>query len=47
MSDSAASIARALGGKRSGRGYVCRYPVPSHGRGDRSPSLSVADEVQL
>jgi phage/plasmid primase-like uncharacterized protein len=43
---SAAAIARALPGSiRHGKGYLIRCPVPSHGkgRGDRSPSLSVAD----
>jgi hypothetical protein len=41
----AASIARALGGKRNSDGFLCRCPVPSHGkrRGDRNPSLSVRD----
>jgi putative DNA primase/helicase len=42
----AASIARALPGSiRHGKGYLIRCPVPSHGkgRGDRSPSLSIAD----
>ena len=45
MSGTAASIARALGGHRSGSGYLCRCPVPNHGRGrgDRTPSLSIAD----
>jgi putative DNA primase/helicase len=42
---SAEGIARALGGARSGLGWICRCPVPDHGqgRGDRSPSLSLAD----
>jgi len=41
----ARSIAQALGGIRNGNGYLCRCPVPSHGkgRGDRNPSLSIAD----
>jgi putative DNA primase/helicase len=41
----AATIARALGGRRSADGYLCRCPLPSHGqgRGDRSPSLLVKD----
>lgn len=41
----AAGVARALHGKRHARGFLCRCPVPSHGqgRGDRNPSLSVAD----
>ena len=37
----AVSIARALGGKRSGRGWVCR--CPSHN--DHSPSLWVREAV--
>jgi putative DNA primase/helicase len=42
---SARDISRALRGVPNGRGYLCRCPVPSHGRGhgDRSPSLSIAD----
>ena len=42
---SAADIARAFHGTRNGRGYLCRCPLPSHGkgRGDRNPSLSVWD----
>jgi hypothetical protein len=45
MSESAADIAKALGGKRSGRGYICRCPCSNHGKGngDRNPSLSIAD----
>ncbi len=42
----AADIARALpGSTRNGNGWLCRCPVPDHGRGrgDRSPSLSVCD----
>jgi hypothetical protein len=41
----AESIAQSLGGSRSGGGYVCRCPLPSHGkrRGDRNPSLSISD----
>lgn len=42
----AAAIARRLGGAvRHGRGWLARCPVPSHGqgRGDRRPSLSIAD----
>lgn len=37
-------IARALSGVRSGASYLCRCPVPSHGKGkgDRRPSLSIA-----
>jgi putative DNA primase/helicase len=42
---SAATIARALGGHRSAEGYLCRCPLPSHGKGsgDRNPSLFVKD----
>lgn len=42
---SAAEISRALKGHRSGNGWACHCPVPSHGKGhgDRSPSLSVSD----
>ena len=38
-------IARALGGKPNGDGFLCRCPVPGHGKraGDRHPSLSVKD----
>jgi putative DNA primase/helicase len=41
----AATVARALGGKRNGGGFLCHCPVPSHGKrqGDRNPSLSVRD----
>ena len=42
----ARSIAQALPGSiRNGNGYLCRCPVTSHGkgRGDRNPSLSIAD----
>jgi hypothetical protein len=41
----ASEIAKALGGHRNGQGYLCRCPVPAHGRGkgDRTPSLSIAD----
>jgi putative DNA primase/helicase len=35
----AATIANALGGRRSGRGWICRCPV----HGDDTPSLSLAD----
>lgn len=36
-------IAHALGGRRTGDGWLCRCPVSSHGRGrgDRNPSLLV------
>jgi putative DNA primase/helicase len=43
---SAASIAKALPGSvRNGLGFLCRCPVPSHGKGkgDHNPSLSIAD----
>jgi len=42
---SAATIAKVLSGHRNGHGYLCRCPVPSHGRGhgDKNPSLSIAD----
>jgi putative DNA primase/helicase len=41
----AATIARALGGKRNGHGFLCHCPVSSHGRGrgDRNRSLSLRD----
>jgi putative DNA primase/helicase len=39
------TISRALNGVPSGNGYVCRCPVPGHGKGkgDRARSLSVCD----
>jgi putative DNA primase/helicase len=42
---SADAIGRALKGKRNGNGWLVRCPCPNHGkgRGDRFPSLSVAD----
>ena len=42
MSD-AERIARALNGKRTTEGFLCRCPVPGHGKGqgDRNPSLLV------
>ena len=43
---SAATIASARGGKNAGGGnWLMRCPVPAHGkgRGDRSPSLTIAD----
>src|SRR4051794_24835613 len=43
---SAAEAARALGGRQvSGERFLCRCPVPHHGRGlgDRSASLSLMD----
>jgi putative DNA primase/helicase len=41
----ALGVCMALRGKRHGKGYLVRCPIPSHGRGggDRHPSLSVAD----
>ena len=41
----AADIAAALRGHRSGDGWLCRCPVPSHGqgRGDKNPSLFIRD----
>jgi putative DNA primase/helicase len=46
MSD-ASTIARALDGVRNtnGNGYLCRCPLPTHGkgRGDRNRSLSIRD----
>lgn len=42
----ASNIARALGGAvRTGSGWLARCPNPGHGRGrgDRNPSLSIAD----
>src|ERR1700731_3577443 len=42
----ARSIAQALSGSiRNGNGFLCRCPVATHGkgRGDRNPSLSIAD----
>ena len=42
---SADHIGTALKGRRNGNGWLVRCPCPNHGkgRGDRSPSLSVAD----
>jgi hypothetical protein len=41
----AAEIARVLGGRPAGNGYLCRCPVPTHGKGngDRHPSLGIRD----
>jgi putative DNA primase/helicase len=41
----AATIARALGGKPIADGFLCRCPVPGHGKGngDRNRSLIVKD----
>ena len=43
----AAEIATGFGGRRNGAGFLCRCPVPGHGRGrgDRNPSLSLRDGV--
>lgn len=45
MNGDAATIAKILGGKPEGGGYLCSCPVKGHGkgRGDRRPSLSVSD----
>lgn len=45
FSGPAAEIARHWGGVRSGTGWLVRCPVPGHGRGrgDLTPSLSIAD----
>jgi putative DNA primase/helicase len=45
MSARAEAIAQRLGGKRTGAGFLCRCPVPTHGkgRGDLRPSLAVSD----
>jgi hypothetical protein len=42
--DLAGHIAKALHGTRNGNGWLCRCPLPGHGRGrgDRNPSLSIA-----
>lgn len=42
---SAEAVKRALGGIATSSGYLCRCPVPTHGRGlgDRHPSLTVKD----
>ena len=43
---SATDVARALGGHHCGAGgYLCRCPIPTHGKGngDRRPSLSIKD----
>jgi hypothetical protein len=41
----AAEVAAMLHGRAEGSGYLCRCPVPTHGkgRGDRRPSLGVSD----
>lgn len=40
---SAADIARALRGHRSGEAWLCHCPGPSHQNGDRHPSLLLKD----
>ena len=43
MMDDITTIAHALNGRRNGDGWLCRCPVPTHGKGkgDRNPSLSI------
>jgi 5S rRNA maturation endonuclease (ribonuclease M5) len=36
-------IARALKGRRSGRGWIAHCPCPNHRHGDKNPSLSITD----
>lgn len=45
MKANAATVAKILGGKPEGVGYLCPCPVKGHGkgRGDLRPSLSVSD----
>ena len=45
LTGDAAAIVRRLGGARAGAGFLCRCPVPAHGkgRGDLRPSLAVSD----
>src|SRR5208283_4437748 len=45
MKVDAATIAKILGGKPEGGGYLCSCPVKGHGkgRGELRPSLSVSD----
>lgn len=45
MEVDAQAIAKLLGGRREGAGYLCHCPVKGHGkgRGDRRPSLGVSD----
>src|SRR5208283_4764820 len=45
MKADAVTIAKILGGKPEGGGYLCSCPVKGHGkgRGDLRPSLSVSD----
>jgi putative DNA primase/helicase len=39
------SVVRALNGKPTGSGFLCSCPLPTHGkgRGDKNPSLSIAE----
>lgn len=41
----AAEIAKRLGGRKAGTGFIARCPVPGHGkgRGDRTASLSISE----
>ena len=45
MTALAIDIAQRLDGRRNGKGYLCRCPVPGHGRGrgDLNRSLKVDD----
>ncbi len=45
MKARAGDIARLLHGRPEGTGFLCRCPVPTHGkrRGDMRPSLGVSD----
>ena len=45
MTARAAAVARLLGGRPEGTGFLCRCPVETHGkrRGDLRPSLAVSD----
>jgi hypothetical protein len=36
-------IAKALNGRKSGRGWIARCPCRNHSHGDKNPSLSIAD----
>ncbi len=46
---SALGVSQALRGKRHGKGFLVRCPLPSHGQGhgDRHPSLSVRDGADV
>jgi hypothetical protein len=39
----AREVFRILGGEKRGDRFLCHCPCPLHKRGDRHPSLSVAD----